>query len=38
MITALVVNMARRAGVPWDAVLGAEVTRDFLDLADQLGC
>jgi len=26
---ALIVDMARRAGLPWDAVLGAEVARDF---------
>ena len=25
----LIVDMARRAGLPWDAVLGAEVARDF---------
>ena len=24
---ALMVNMARRAGLPWDTILGAEVTR-----------
>ena len=26
---ALIVNMARRAGLPWDAVLGAEVARHY---------
>ncbi len=26
---ALIVNMARRAGLPWDAVLGAEVARTY---------
>jgi 2-haloacid dehalogenase len=26
---ALMVNMARRAGLPWDAILGAEVTRHY---------
>lgn len=26
---ALMVNMAKRAGLPWDAILGAEVTRDY---------
>ena len=26
---ALMVNMARRAGLPWDAILGAEVTRCY---------
>jgi 2-haloacid dehalogenase len=26
---ALIVNMARRAGLPWDAVLGAEVARRY---------
>ena len=41
---ALIVDMARRAGLPWDAVLGAEVARDFkpnpavyLTAADMLG-
>jgi 2-haloacid dehalogenase len=26
---ALMVNMAKRAGLPWDAILGAEVTRHY---------
>jgi 2-haloacid dehalogenase len=41
---ALIVNMARRAGLPWDAVLGAEVARAYkpqppayLTTADLLG-
>ncbi|HVG80375.1 MAG: haloacid dehalogenase type II [Candidatus Rokuibacteriota bacterium] len=41
---ALIVNMARRAGLPWDAVLGAEVARHYkpqreayLTTADLLG-
>jgi 2-haloacid dehalogenase len=41
---ALIVNMARRAGLPWDAVLGAEVARAYkpmpeayLSAADMLG-
>jgi len=41
---ALMVNMARRAGLPWDAVLGAEVARHYkpdpetyLTTADLLG-
>jgi 2-haloacid dehalogenase len=41
---ALMVNMARRAGLPWDAILGAEVTRHYkpqpacyLGTADLLG-
>ena len=41
---ALIVNMARRAGLPWDAVLGAEVARHYkpqreayLTTADMLG-
>jgi 2-haloacid dehalogenase len=41
---ALLVNMARRAGLPWDAVLGAEVARHYkpqreayLTTADLLG-
>ncbi len=41
---ALMVNMAKRAGLPWDAVLGAEVSRSFkpqpqtyLTTADYLG-
>ncbi len=29
---ALIVNMARRAGLPWDAVLGAEVARAYKPL------
>jgi 2-haloacid dehalogenase len=33
---ALIVNMAKRAGLPWDVVLGAEP--DFEDLASQLAC
>ena len=32
---ALLVNMARRAGLPWDAILGAEVTRYY---KPQSGC
>ena len=32
---ALLVNMARRAGLPWDAILGAEVTRLY---KPQPGC
>ncbi len=32
---ALLVNMARRAGLPWDAILGAEVTRYY---KPQPGC
>ena len=42
---ALMVNMARRAGLPWDAILGAEVARHYkpqpeayLVTADLLGC
>lgn len=41
---ALIVNMAKRAGLPWDAVLGAEVARAYkpqseayLNAADYLG-
>ena len=41
---ALMVNMAKRAGLPWDAILGAEVTRHYkpkpecyLGTADFLG-
>jgi 2-haloacid dehalogenase len=41
---ALMVNMARRAGLPWDTILGAEVTRHYkpqpecyLGTADFLG-
>ena len=41
---ALMVNMARRAGLPWDTILGAEVTRHYkpqpecyLGTADMLG-
>lgn len=41
---ALIVNMARRSGIPWDAVLGAEVARaykpmpeSYLSAADMLG-
>ena len=26
---ALMVNMAKRAGLPWDAILGAEVARAY---------
>ena len=26
---ALIVNMAKRAGLPWDAILGAEVARHY---------
>ena len=29
---ALLVNMARRAGLPWDAILGAEVARAYKPL------
>jgi 2-haloacid dehalogenase len=32
---ALMVNMAKRAGLPWDAILGAEVTRHY---KPQPGC
>ena len=32
---ALMVNMAKRAGLPWDAILGAEVTRYY---KPQPGC
>jgi len=32
---ALMVNMAKRAGLPWDAILGAEVTRHY---KPQSGC
>jgi 2-haloacid dehalogenase len=32
---ALLVNMAKRAGLPWDAILGAEVTRFY---KPQPGC
>jgi 2-haloacid dehalogenase len=42
---ALIVNMAKRAGLPWDAVLGAEPARHYkpqpeayLRTADFLGC
>ena len=42
--TALLVNMAKRAGLPWDAVLGAETAgyykplpKAYLRTADQLG-
>jgi 2-haloacid dehalogenase len=31
---ALIVNMARRAGLPWDAVLGAEVARAYKPMAE----
>lgn len=41
---ALIMNMARRAGLPWDAILGAEVARAYkpmpeayLSAADMLG-
>ena len=41
---ALIVNMARRAGIPWDAILGAEVARAYkpmpqayLSAAEMLG-
>jgi len=41
---ALIMNMARRAGLPWDAILGAEVARaykpmpeSYLSAADMLG-
>ncbi len=41
---ALILNMARRAGIPWDAILGAEVARAYkpmprayLSAADMLG-
>lgn len=41
---ALIVNMAKRAGLPWDAILGAEVARHYkpqpeayLSAADMLG-
>ncbi|MYF07050.1 MAG: HAD-IA family hydrolase, partial [Rhodospirillaceae bacterium] len=30
---ALIVNMARRAGIPWDAILGAEVARAYKPMA-----
>lgn len=31
---ALMMNMARRAGLPWDAILGAEVTRHYKPQAE----
>lgn len=31
---ALIVNMARRAGLPWDAILGAEVARAYKPMAE----
>ncbi|WP_242097659.1 haloacid dehalogenase type II [Sphingomonas sp. CROZ-RG-20F-R02-07] len=31
---ALMLNMARRAGLPWDAILGAEVTRTYKPSAE----
>ena len=41
---ALIMNLARRAGIPWDAILGAEVARAYkplpeayLSAADMLG-
>ncbi len=26
---ALILNMAKRAGIPWDAILGAEIARAY---------
>jgi 2-haloacid dehalogenase len=35
---ALMVNMARRAGLPWDAVLGAEVARAYKPMPEAYLC
>ena len=35
---ALIVNMARRAGLPWDAILGAEVARAYKPAAEAYDC
>jgi 2-haloacid dehalogenase len=35
---ALLVNMGRRAGLPWDAILGAEVARAYKPMAEAYLC
>jgi 2-haloacid dehalogenase len=35
---ALLVNMARRAGLPWDAILGAEVARAYKPMPEAYLC
>ncbi len=32
---ALILNMAKRAGIPWDAILGAEIARVYKPLAEE---